>query len=88
MGVRPMAWSEISSRMRSSLGMMRTLRSLSRMPNVREEIGEMALDGFADFIDALVDVLHLGHLDDLIDGLLDGGAGVVGDLASRRSCCR
>ncbi len=45
-----------------------------------EKIAEVSFDALANLEDALVDLLHARDLDDLVDGLLDGGAGVVGDL--------
>ena len=41
----------------------------------------MRFDAFAELADVLVDVLQLGDLHHLIDRLLDGGPGVIGDLA-------
>jgi len=79
-----MAWNEINSRIRSSFGRMRIFKSLSRNAEGSQELGQVPLHPFADLKNAFVDVLHFGDLDHLINGLLDGRAGVISHLLGCR----
>ena len=56
------------------------LDGVQRDAIAREKLLQVGMDQLGDLVDLLVDLLQRGELDDLVDGLLHHGPGVVVDV--------